>query len=406
MATRAEIGLIAQVIAGCNIDGLCDLHISGKFISDPRCGDLLNELLRMHKEFGVVSLDGLGDKYSDVLSDIAIPGPDDRIARVLANTVVNDYIRREETEIGERLSHGSINAGQAKRLLLELPINGQGIATGADLTKAVIDFASQGTSDIGLRISTGWPVCDAYLDGGLSAGDLYVIGGATSIGKTAMALQLAINVAIKQSVKLLYVSLEMSRRDVICRMISSLTGIPLRRIRLPYLTINEVKEYGKALALIERSGLLLDCSEKIRTIDDIVREVTKAAKQGTRVAVVDYVQILRSSDNGARFEEGMVVPLAQTTLKHLAQELGISVVSVSQLNRKSQATAHENHMDVTALKYAGDTDADVIFLLQRKTREDRVLKVDIAKQRNGSLGGFNLAYLLNNQQLLQIENRG
>lgn len=226
--------------------------------------------------------------------------------------------------------------------------------------------------------------------GGLCGPDLIIVAGRPSMGKTALGMNIADNVAA-QGKSVLVFSLEMSASQLTDRRMSSLTGIPLKKIRQCDLSEEEWGQISEGGALIRQRNLQIN--ERGGVTIDYVRLVSTAhkARHGLDVLVVDYLQLLSKPGAENRVQE---VGLISAGLKNIAKELHIPVIAISQLNRQCEARA-DKRPTMADLREAGniEQDADIIAFVYRHERYEPenakwkgIAEVITAKNRNGEVG--------------------
>ena len=240
-------------------------------------------------------------------------------------------------------------------------------------------------------VGTGLRDLDRALAGGLWPGQLVVLGARPSVGKSALALLLALEAARRCEGTggcVLYLSLEMPRRDLAARagvLLGSDGSAPplsLQRVRDRALRDAEVHRYGRALGAVARLPLLVVDRRDLRP--SAVRGLAlRAAAQHGRVSlvVVDYLQLLRAEVRSDSRERE--VAEVSRALQALAGELGCPVLALSQLNRK--AAEKERRPTMADLRESGaiEQDADVILLLHREEGDRARPVLLVEKQRNG-----------------------
>lgn len=245
-------------------------------------------------------------------------------------------------------------------------------------------------------IDTGFYDLDEMLDGGMQKGNLIVIGARPSVGKTAIALVIALHVAQKHATG--FMSMEMTRAEMSDRKCALLGSIPLSHIKRPqqglaYDRVVESIERAKALQFYvsDRSGLnILQVRSKARALK---------RKFGLEVLIVDYLQLMSGLDS--KQNRNSQIEEISRGLKSLAKELDIVVIALSQINRAGAETATQvpslvNLRDSGAI----EQDADVVGLLHRAYQADPAIGEEfknyallrIAKNRQGRCGDVHLHY--------------
>ena len=241
-------------------------------------------------------------------------------------------------------------------------------------------------------VRTGYYALDRILLGGFFPGDVILIGARTSVGKSAVALNFARRMAVPTdgmgSKRVLFVSLEMSRRDVITRLLGPYLGADTRLLRLGDFRQREdiAEKLARAVGVMSEWPLRIWDAPglTLARIDARVRQLQ--ATEGLDCVMIDYVQLLHRPRVQNTAEELSAVA---EDLKTLAKAWGVPVVVMSQINRQAEQT--NNHApDLWQLKGSGglEESADVVMLLHRPLEERHAdgsgpLLVRVAKQRNG-----------------------
>ncbi len=266
-------------------------------------------------------------------------------------------------------------------------------------------------------IPTGFIDFDHY-SSGLQNSDLIVIAARPGMGKTALALGMAKNIAMKEKIPIAVFSLEMSKHQVAQRLLSAQSGIDLQRLRDGKIRENEWTKLASAIEKLAECKLYIDDSAFLTVMDLRSRARMMASTYGIKVIIVDYLQLMQSTSNykGNKVQE--ITEISQN-LKGIAKELNIPVIAVSQLSREVEKR-EKKRPQLSDLRESGsiEQDADmVVFIYRDEYYDDQSSKkgraeLIIAKHRNGPTGKvelqFNKKYALfsNLTQSKQIENRG
>lgn len=234
---------------------------------------------------------------------------------------------------------------------------------------------------------TAIPKLDFYLTGGFQGGELIYMGARPGVGKTAIALQIATNVARKGN-NVLIISREMRNNSLMLRLISqdgSMTATELRRLNLSDEKFNVAK-----VTVGELSRLPIYFSDEAARVEEIVEMVSssEARKKGLLV-IIDYLQLLRSGEAGS--EKRVQIEASSKMLKNLALECDVPVLCMSSLSRAFDKKNPRPTMD--SLRDSGELehDADVILLLHREFGAT-VAELEVAKNRNGHVGNVALTF--------------
>lgn len=240
-------------------------------------------------------------------------------------------------------------------------------------------------------ISTGFHDLDEKTCG-LQGGDLIIIAGRPSMGKTAISLNIAEHVAANEGKPVLVFSMEMSKKQLVERSISSLGGVPMQNIRTGQGI--EFDRMSHAVGRLFKSPMRI-VDQPALTVQQMRAKARRMArKNGLSLIVVDYIQLARgdgaSTKSGSREQE---VSSISRGLKALAKEFNCPVIALSQLNRKVEDRADKRPM-LSDLRESGaiEQDADLIMMMYRddyyhkESPEKGVAEIIICKQRMGETG--------------------
>ena len=247
-------------------------------------------------------------------------------------------------------------------------------------------------------LSTGFRDLDEKTSG-LQPTDLIIVAARPSMGKTALCLTLAQNAAILEKAVVAVFSLEMSKEQLVMRMLSSEARVDAHRFRTGYLTRDEWGRLAEAIGTLSNAKIFIDDTPGISVLE--MRAKTRrlfTEQKKLDLIVVDYLQLM---SGGKRSESRQQeVSLISRELKGLAKELNVPIVALSQLSRAPEARNPPRPM-MSDLRESGsiEQDADVVAFIYRedyyKPSEENagIAELLIAKQRNGPTGTVKLAFL-------------
>jgi replicative DNA helicase len=252
--------------------------------------------------------------------------------------------------------------------------------------------------------STGLQDLDNRLCGGFADGDMVIVAGRPSMGKTAFSLNLAR--ATAETSPVLFVSMEMSTEQLWDRCVSAVGSVPIQWIRNPDRDNDSWNRYTAAMERMEKSKLFI--SDKGGQSLAQIRASAKRIKRqhdGIGMVIVDYLSLMTGGDAQNRTAE---IGSYSRGLKALAKDLGCPVVVLSQLNRNLEARTNRRPQ-MSDLRDSGEVeqDADTILFLYRDEVYDQnspdkgIAEIIIAKQRQGETGK---AYLAFNGQFTRFDN--
>jgi replicative DNA helicase len=252
-------------------------------------------------------------------------------------------------------------------------------------------------SDFVTGVSTGFKRLDNYT-AGLQAGDLIIIAGRPSMGKTALALNIAQHVALRNDGSVGIFSLEMSTQQLVRRMISSEAQVDNQKINTGYLSKDELNVLVNTLELLASKKIFVDDAANPSLLEMRSKARRLKAEHGLDLLIIDYLQLM-SLD---RFENrNLEIGAISRALKGLAKELEVPVIALSQLSRAPEARSR-HRPQLSDLRESGnlEQDADVVSFIYREevySPEDKSnageATLIIAKQRNGPIGDVSLVFL-------------
>ena len=235
---------------------------------------------------------------------------------------------------------------------------------------------------------------------GLQAGDLIVLAARPSMGKTALALNIAEHVAVKEGLPVVVFSMEMGAAQLALRMVGSLGRIDQQHLRTGALRDDEWGRLSEAVEKLQKVSVFIDESGSL-TPSELRARARRQARQCGQLGliVVDYLQLMTGSDSSDE-NRATVIGEISRGLKSLAKELKCPVIALSQLNRGVESRTDKRPM-MSDLRESGaiEQDADVIMFIYRddyynkESKEMGVAEINISKQRNGPTGTFKLTFL-------------
>lgn len=252
-------------------------------------------------------------------------------------------------------------------------------------------------------VPTGYKQLDVMTNG-LHPSEMIVIAARPSMGKTALAMNIAEHVAVDQGTPVGVFSLEMSSQQLVQRLLCSRARVNLQNVRNGFLPKNDQQSLANAANLYMHSRMYIDDTAGLSILELRAKARRLKDKHGLGLIVIDYLQLLRSPSK--RGQENRQIEIAEISngIKALAKELEIPIIVLAQLNRKSEDRG-DGKPRISDLRESGsiEQDADVVGLLYRsayyaKDEEDREQKggeaeLIIAKQRNGPTGEVPLTFL-------------
>ena len=257
-------------------------------------------------------------------------------------------------------------------------------------------------------IPTGFIDLD-YMTAGLQPSDFVLIAARPSMGKTAFALNIAEYAACRKHITTAIFSLEMSKVQLVNRLLAMESGVSASNIRTGNLNEGEWSNLVEGAAILADSGLVIDDTPSI-SISELRSKCRKLKmEKNLGMVVIDYIQLMTTSGHSeSRQQEVSVI---SRSLKALARELNVPVVALSQLSRQVEQRPDHRPM-LSDLRESGsiEQDADVCMFIYRDwyyNKESRpdVAEIIIAKQRNGSVGTIELKWIGEKTKFANLEKK-
>ena len=368
------------------------LNNKGKKIDPISVCTILREKRCLTRAGGTSAVSALVDTLADVSNvkyyaeqvNSAARGRDlKRTGRKMMNDDTPPYRRLDIAfidiaEINARAAYGKrVSVGDVSSKIMSTLIDGNGFTGG---------------------VKTGFYNLDVPLNG-LKPQDYIILGARPSIGKSALALQIAANVA-KKNCKVLYISPEMSQQQLVFRLLSMESGVPYEKI----VKGEELKEDEKdalcyANDTIKLLPITIDDSSEQSVVDVRLKSRQCAVGSGLDLLIIDYLQLLCPED-----DDKASVTKVSKGLKAIAKDLEIPVLVCSQLRRRYGQ--EPRRPDSARLRGSGqiEQDADAILLMYRPDRDNKTkIEVFISKHRNGPLGQTMLEFDLETTKFVERE---
>ncbi|MFI5322227.1 MAG: replicative DNA helicase [Thermodesulfobacteriota bacterium] len=247
-------------------------------------------------------------------------------------------------------------------------------------------------------ISTGFEKLD-YMTTGLQPADLVIVAARPGLGKTSLCLNIASHAAIDSGMSVGVFSLEMTKEQLMLRMLSMKAIVSYSNIRSGYIKDEDLEKLVRAAEEFSRAKLYIDDTPAISVLEIRAKARRQKRDKGLDLIIVDYLQLMR----GTRRTETREREIAEISgsLKALAKELSLPVIAVSQLSRQTEARS-DRRPQLADLRESGaiEQDADLVLFVHRadayrKTPEEKdgIAELIIGKQRNGPTGTVKLTFL-------------
>jgi replicative DNA helicase len=255
-------------------------------------------------------------------------------------------------------------------------------------------------------VPTGFVELDGLLAGGLWRGESIILAARPSVGKTAFAFTVALNVAKRPgALPVLAFSLEMGKQQLAQRLLAMESGVDMQKVRRGMLAGTDKADIRDAVGVLTRCPIIIDDSPGLTVPKMRATARQQMRETGISMVIVDYLQLVEAP--GEHREQ--VVASISRGVKQMARELNVPVVTLSQLNRESEKEGRRPRMSDLRESGAIEQDADTILMLHREDVAHRgdqewfdanpdkinVAELNVTKQRNGPCDGCRLAFVAN-----------
>ncbi len=352
-----------------------------------------------------------GAAFLAQLGDVVLsPAHVDHYAQLVADkALLRQFIEAGHQAIESAYSHQSdpeMALEEAERVIFAATQSRRltGFAPLGEIVKGSLKLLEQRFKNKGLigGVTTGFKMLD-QLTNGLQPGDLVIVAGRPSMGKTAFALNMAANAALQTDVGVAIFSLEMSKEQLGLRLLSAESRVSGAKMRSGFLNPQDFGALTTGADRLFAAPIYIDYTPAISVLEMRAKARRLQTEKGLGLILVDYLQLMRGRA-GSDSREQEISDISRS-LKALAKELNLPVVALSQLNRKVEDRPGDKRPMLADLRESGaiEQDADVIMFIYRKKAykkrtdpeepDDNVAEIIIGKQRNGPTGIVKLAFV-------------
>src|SRR5664280_448722 len=342
--------------------------------------------------------------------------------RIVRNkALLRGLINLAQNAIAEAIEHSDEAEevlGRAEQAIFQLSENriGQGFMNIPSIIKgsfgSLEELLDRGQEITGLE--THYTLFDK-LTSGLQPSDLIIIAARPSMGKTALAMNIAENAAVLDGKVVGVFSLEMSREALLIRMLASHAQVDSQALRQGFRSKDDIRKLTRATEQLSHSKLFIDDSPGISVSEMRAKARRLRQTEGLDLLIVDYLQLMSAVPiGGKRFENRtQEVSAISRGLKALAKELKVPVVALSQLSRAPESRGGDHRPQLSDLRESGsiEQDADVVAFIFREdyynpdTDRKNITDILIKKHRNGPLGNIELYFDKDKQRFRSLDTR-
>ena len=270
-------------------------------------------------------------------------------------------------------------------------------------------------------VPSGFTDLDQLL-AGFQRSDLIILAGRPSCGKTSLALDIARSVAVKEKLPVAFFSLEMSKEQLVDRMISSEAGVDLWKLRTGRLSErdDDFSRIGNAFGTLSEAPIYIDDSPTLSVLQLRTKARRLKTEHGIGIILIDYLQLMEGNKKSSANSDNRVQEVSEISrgLKQIARELQVPVIALAQLSR----AVEQNKPAIPRLSHLRDSgsieqDADVVMFIYRKAadrgyrpeeltpEEKNLAEIHIAKHRNGPTGIVRLFFQSERTTFLNLDRR-
>jgi replicative DNA helicase len=334
--------------------------------------------------------------------------------------VKDKFLRRSLIKLGYQISNcGYITNIPLEKLLFELDIEisdllnhfeNKSILSSAELLNLMFSELKERFLNPKLPgLSSGFPSLD-NLTQGFQKSDLIILAGRPSVGKTALSLSLALNIIKNSRLPVIFFSLEMSKEQIMYRILSVETMISQIKLKNGQLDQNDWLKLTKIIKIIAKLPFFIDETASL-SIQELRLKLKAISLKQTEIGavIIDYLQLMETSDSktGNRVQE---LSYITRSLKNLSKEFNIPIIALSQLSRNVDNRIDQKPI-LSDLRESGsiEQDADLVLMLYRlktnttKEMESFITDIIIAKQRNGPIGTVQLEFEQNYAKFTELK---
>lgn len=429
----AEVSLLGSILLDSEVITAIADKISSEDFYEKRHGTIYNAILRLYEQNKPVDLLTLSSSLKDsneledvggssYLTELTNAVPTAAHGEHYADIVAEKAMRRKLIKAAEDITTLSFddNTASVQEILEQAEARLFGVSQRTlkqDLV-SIEQILAEGFDRLdelhknkgalrGLR--TGWKDLDKKTSG-LQRSDLVVLAARPAMGKTTLVGNLVQNVATFEKQAVLFFSLEMSKDQLVDRMLAAESGVDAWRIRTGDLNDDDFEKLGQAMGTLSEAPIFIDDTPGISVLEMRTKARREANKHPLGLIVVDYLQLMSGTGKVNDFNRVQEISEISRGLKLIARELNVPVVALSQLSRTVEQRP-DKQPQLSDLRESGsiEQDADIVMFIYREdyynpeTDRQHITDLIIAKHRNGPTGKIELYFSPEKLKFLSLD---
>jgi replicative DNA helicase len=416
----AEKSLLGAVLI--DEETLADIseHVTTKDFYEKRHGIIYGGMMRLYEKHSPVDLLTLTDELkrkneletiggSAYLTELTNYVPTAAHAEAYAELVAQKAVRRRLIKASSEISELGFNEDTTTQELLEkaeaelFSVSDQSLKQDLVSIESILTESFDRMEELhrnkgALRgVRTGYRDLD-NMTAGLQRSDLIVLAARPAMGKTTLVTNLAYNVATVAKQPVLFFSLEMSKEQLVDRMLADASGVDAWNIRTGNLSDDDFSKLSEAMGELAEAPIFIDDTPGLSVLEMRTKARRAMHEQPLGLIIIDYLQLMQGNgrDGGNRVQE---VSEISRGLKLIARELNVPVIALSQLSRSVESRSPQIPQ-LSDLRESGsiEQDADIVMFIYREayynpeTERENITDLIIAKHRNGPTGKIELYF--------------
>jgi replicative DNA helicase len=409
---EAEVSVLGSIL----IDNDAVLAVSDFLRPEHFCNDnygkIYEAMMKLYEERMPIDIVTVAEKLKEfkVLKKIGGKGSLTRLAsEVPTSANVESYghiikslsAKRELISAAGRITEKAFDAGLPADQLLDIAeqeifsLSQKHLKTIPTSLKEVLTASFDRLDELqkmgtGLRgVPSGFKALDNLL-AGMQDSNLLILAARPGVGKTAFGLNIARYVAVEKKLPVCVFSLEMSKEELVDRLLVRQGLIDAWKLKTGQLSANDFDSLSEAMGILAEAPLYIDDTPGLTVTELRTKARRLQIDKGIKLIIVDYLQLMHGSTRDNRVQE--VSEISQG-LKNLARELKVPILALAQLSRAMEARGGRPRLSDLRESGSIEQDSDVVFFLYREDEENReMVTCSVEKHRNGPTGGFSLYF--------------